>query len=179
MYNSILLSLIITLFVTISGCKGTQSPEDQFKVGKTYQNGEGVEKNIKKAAEWYKKSADGGFRDAQVHIGYMYAKGIGVDQNMDSAIHYFKLAADQGDEESIKLLKALAEEEKQREEFSRMSYPERYAAEIKSKMLAGGVCGQFTQMIDNFATSTSPDNIKIIQIDKIIDKADKYGCLQY
>ena len=40
----------------------------QFNLGICYEQGRGVEKDTKKAFEWYKKSAEQGFADAQYNL---------------------------------------------------------------------------------------------------------------
>ena len=42
-------------------------------------NGDGVEKDEVKAFEWYKKSAEQEYSDAQCHHGYCYENGIGTE----------------------------------------------------------------------------------------------------
>jgi len=46
-----------------------------------YNNGKGVEQDHVEAAEWYRKSAEGGFAQAQYNLGAMYGKGKGVEQD--------------------------------------------------------------------------------------------------
>ena len=40
----------------------------QYKVGRAYESGDGVEKNIATARSWYQKSADNGYKNAEVKL---------------------------------------------------------------------------------------------------------------
>jgi TPR repeat protein len=61
-----------------------------------YENGEGVEKNFQKSAEFTLKGANAGFESLQDHLGLMYENGVGVKQDNDAAINWYKKAADTG-----------------------------------------------------------------------------------
>ena len=50
-------------------------------MGTCYENGEMVEKDIKKAVEWYKKAAEQGNGYAQLHLAVCYKNGEGVEQS--------------------------------------------------------------------------------------------------
>ena len=53
--------------------------------------------NHAKAFEWYTKSANQGYADAQFNLGVMYAQGKGVRQDCQKAVEWFTKAAGQGD----------------------------------------------------------------------------------
>jgi len=72
------------------------SAADQIKLAEDYLAGNGVERDAKKAAYWYKKAAGTGNPVAQFEIGYLYATGIGVDKNAERAAHWYQLAASSG-----------------------------------------------------------------------------------
>jgi TPR repeat protein len=59
-------------------------------------NGKGVKQNDKKAVNWYRKAAEQGVADGQVHLGNIYHKGKGVDQNNKEAVKWLRKAAEQG-----------------------------------------------------------------------------------
>lgn len=40
----------------------------QYKVGRAYESGDGVDKNIATARSWYQKSADNGYKNAEVKL---------------------------------------------------------------------------------------------------------------
>jgi TPR repeat protein len=66
-------------------------------VGLCYQKGWGVEKEIGKAWDWYRKSAAQGNASAQDHLGECYLRGYGVDRDPKEAVRRYTLAADKGD----------------------------------------------------------------------------------
>ena len=70
--------------------------EAQCKVGICYYSGEGIEKDLKAAIEWYRKSAEQGYADAQNRLGVRYNRGDGVEENDEIAIEWFRKAAEQG-----------------------------------------------------------------------------------
>ncbi|MBL4898622.1 MAG: hypothetical protein JKX76_03120 [Colwellia sp.] len=57
-------------------------------------------------------------------------------------------------------------------------YPQKYADNITSKMLTSGVCDNLKGIIRQMGYSSHPENIRIMQIDKITDKAYKYRCFR-
>lgn len=58
--------------------------------------GEGVDKDLGRAAEWFGKAADQGSSMAQFHLGRMYLAGAGVDRDHVQAAELFQKAADSG-----------------------------------------------------------------------------------
>lgn len=70
--------------------------EAQYIIGLMYKDGKGVQKDIKKAAEWFEKAAAQGNADSQNHIGIMYYLGYGVQKDIKKAIEWFEKAAVQG-----------------------------------------------------------------------------------
>ncbi len=68
----------------------------QYGLGIMYRNGDGVEEDPVKAAEWLTKSADQGFAGAQFNLGIMYQKGAGVERSDSRAAELYEAAAVQG-----------------------------------------------------------------------------------
>lgn len=68
-------------------------PEAQFKLGRMYQEGQGVPQDHAKAAEWYRRSADAGQPFAQNNLGVLYKHGRGVEQDNLRAYFWFSLAS--------------------------------------------------------------------------------------
>jgi TPR repeat protein len=60
-----------------------------------YANGRGLPKDLKQAAQWYRKAADQGLDSAQLNLGAMYYSGDGVPKNAVEALKYFRLSAQQ------------------------------------------------------------------------------------
>ena len=69
--------------------------EAQYKLGKMYEDGRGVEQDSKKAIEWYQKAADRGLYGALYTLGKMYEDGSGVEQDSRKAIEWYRKAAQQ------------------------------------------------------------------------------------
>ena len=61
-----------------------------------YEKGRGVEKDDKKACEWYLKAAEQGHEDAQFNLGLGYAIGLGVEKDNKKAREWYLKAAHQG-----------------------------------------------------------------------------------
>ena len=68
----------------------------QYKLGKRYEDGNGVEKNEAEAAKWYLKAAEQGDATAQYELGHIYATGKGVEKNEAEAAKWYRMAAEQG-----------------------------------------------------------------------------------
>ena len=60
-----------------------------------------------KAFEYYKKSAEKEYVDAQAQLGYCYFNGIGTEVNEKKAFMLYKLAAEHGNEVKRMKLKLL------------------------------------------------------------------------
>jgi TPR repeat protein len=74
-------------------------PQDvraQFRLGESYDDGEGVEQDYEKALYWYGQAAGQGDATAQYRIGLMYDNGRGVAQDYAEAARWYRLAAAQG-----------------------------------------------------------------------------------
>jgi TPR repeat protein len=62
-------------------------------LGTRYEKGDGVPKNLGKAAELYKKAADQGHADAQCNLALLYQNGEGVRKDLRKAVELFQKAA--------------------------------------------------------------------------------------
>jgi len=70
----------------------------QYDLGFYYYHGsDGFEKDLKKALEWFLKSAHQGNRNAQYKLAEMYKKGKGVEKNDKKAFDFYRQSAIQGD----------------------------------------------------------------------------------
>lgn len=72
----------------------------QYNLGRCYENGNGVEKNINKAIEWYTKAAEKGYVDSQYKLGEMYNYWKTI-KNLNKAIYWYSKAAEQGHENAL------------------------------------------------------------------------------
>ena len=68
----------------------------QVGLGMLYMTGQGVEKDINRAIEWFRLAAAQGNRFAQNKLGEQYKIGEGVERDYAQAYKWFKLSADQG-----------------------------------------------------------------------------------
>ena len=67
----------------------------QYRLGRCYDKGRGVEENDQLAFQWYEKSANQGYAKAQYQLGDCYKDGDGVAKDKKKAVELFKKAADQ------------------------------------------------------------------------------------
>ncbi|MBP5340720.1 MAG: sel1 repeat family protein [Prevotella sp.] len=67
----------------------------QYRLGRCYDKGHGVEKNDEKAYEWYLKSAKQGSAKAQYQVGKCLKNGTGVEKDRKKAVEWFVKAAKQ------------------------------------------------------------------------------------
>ena len=68
----------------------------QYRLGKCYCLGFGIQRDFKEAAKWYQLSTEQGNHLAQYFLGRCYSSGEGVDKNDKEAVRLFKLAAEKG-----------------------------------------------------------------------------------
>lgn len=60
-----------------------------------YISRDGVDKDLQKAFEYYKKAAELGLAKSQNQIGAMYENGEGVERDLDEAVFWYKKASEQ------------------------------------------------------------------------------------
>jgi uncharacterized protein len=71
----------------------------QVLVGEAYAAGKDVDQDYKQAAEWYRKAADKGDINGELHLAALYRDGGGKSFPRDivQAAEWYRKAADQGD----------------------------------------------------------------------------------
>jgi TPR repeat protein len=69
--------------------------ESQYKLGKMYTEGTGINIDYVKATAAFKNAAEQGHTKAEYKLGLHYLEGIGVSQNSKTAYKWFKAAATQ------------------------------------------------------------------------------------
>lgn len=68
----------------------------QYKLGRCYDYGDGIEHDCQKAVEWYRKSVEQGCAMAQCDLGNCYKHGRGVEKNLEKAVEWYRKSAEQG-----------------------------------------------------------------------------------
>ena len=81
--------------------------EAKIELGKCFESGYGVEKDLNKAYETYSDAADYGYCVAEYHVGLCYYFGIGVEPSIETAYEYFERASDNGYELAKQRIKEL------------------------------------------------------------------------
>lgn len=77
-----------------------------YTLGVMFENGQGVAKDGKTAAEWYRQAAAQINSDklwamlSEHNLGVMYAKGQGVPQDLKAALEWYRKAAEHGNASS-------------------------------------------------------------------------------
>lgn len=74
--------------------------ESQTALAGMYYVGAGVERDLKKAAEFYKIAADQGHREAMYNLGLMCEHGQLENAGMEEAIAWYEKASENGEEKS-------------------------------------------------------------------------------
>ena len=75
--------------------------ESMNMLGDAYLNGWSRVADMKKAFQWFKKSAEAGDAHGQYMMGVFYGTGDYVEQDYKKAIQYFKKAADEAHDEAL------------------------------------------------------------------------------
>jgi hypothetical protein len=78
----------------LNGRRGNAFAQNIF--GECLENGRCVQKDLVRAAEYYRLSAEQGNASAQFNFGFCLAKGDGVAQDLIRAAEYYRLSAKQG-----------------------------------------------------------------------------------
>ncbi len=81
-----------------------------YKLGEFYKVGKGVCKNLVRAFEFFKKSANCGCLEAQYKVGYYYDNGIVVGVDKERAFELYKITAEKGSGDAQKSLTYLCEQ---------------------------------------------------------------------
>ena len=71
-------------------------PFAQVGLAGLYRSGQGVERDLGIAADFYRQAAEQGNDDAQLNLGRLYAEGGGVRRDLVTAYAWLSLAAAQG-----------------------------------------------------------------------------------
>lgn len=105
-----------------------------FTLGKAYELGIGVGKNIIQAVMMYTQAAGKGHAEAAYRIAEMYRNGDALPQNMESAIQYYRIAANSNFMDSVSIVREYEEslrkvEQRRAEEQKRIEEQRRVEAQ--------------------------------------------------
>lgn len=107
-------------FITIEKAAQSGDAAAQFDLGSLYDIGEDVNKDLKKAAQWYRRAAEQGEVAAQYNLAIMYDMGEGVEKDIVQAYVWMATAemfGYQGAKESSKdFFHKMTEEQKNKGE---------------------------------------------------------------
>lgn len=80
----------------------------QFRLGRIYQKGDGVEKDPSRAEEWFhkalpglKREAEAGDTDAAFYLYDCFHEGLGMEKDDARALHWLERAAEEGKPEAM------------------------------------------------------------------------------
>lgn len=76
---------------------GHKSLSAAFILARLYDEGWGVQKDIRRAVQWYRRAATGGLPEAYYFLGTAYRYGFGVRQDDRQAFHWFRASDRSGD----------------------------------------------------------------------------------
>ncbi|TNF33125.1 MAG: hypothetical protein EP315_08740 [Gammaproteobacteria bacterium] len=84
------------------------NPHGLAKLGYMYEEGRGgLEPDIARALELYRRAADLGATFGEMRLGRAYMKGIGVPRDRAEALKWFRRAADKGHPRALQMVKKL------------------------------------------------------------------------
>ena len=83
--------------------------EAQYNLGQMYQYGEGVRKDAKEAARWYRMAANKHHTKAQYALGLMYANGKGVIADDKKTHIWLNIAPAYGDDSTDHIIEILTQ----------------------------------------------------------------------
>ena len=128
----------------------------QYAMGVMAENGFGMPKNPKVAADWYLKAAKQGNTDAQYNLGAMHEHGVGIPVNYVEAARWYTPAAEQGDIDALSNLGVLYETGKGVKQDKILAM----ALYNVSVALANGAPTQATQNRQSLANRMPLDDVK-------------------
>lgn len=79
----------------------------QYMLGVMFFNGDGVEKDLVRAAQWYKKAAENGHDSAQYELALCHLYGDGVEEDYDEAVYWLKAGSALGNAQCDEKLEEL------------------------------------------------------------------------
>jgi Sel1 repeat-containing protein len=68
-------------------------PEALFELGSRYEQADGVEHDIERAAQYLRLAAERGHHEAQYRLGLLYAGGLGLPRDREQSYEWLRVAA--------------------------------------------------------------------------------------
>jgi TPR repeat protein len=113
--KTLLVSFVLTLTLGVSSTASAQDAElvrraeggdadAQYKLGVSYDVGEGVAEDDVEAVKWYRKAAEQAHSHSQYNLGVMYRGGKGVPKDDVEALKWTRKAAEHGDSDAQHIL---------------------------------------------------------------------------
>jgi Sel1 repeat len=68
-------------------------PGALFELGNRYEQADGVEHDMERAAQYLRLAAERGHREAQYRLGLLYAGGLGLPKDLEQSYEWLKIAA--------------------------------------------------------------------------------------
>jgi TPR repeat protein len=72
-------------------------PEIWHELGDAFQHGHGVERDVPKAEEWFRKSGNAGHAPSMVRLGLLLTQGERTPEEVRESVDWFRRAAELGD----------------------------------------------------------------------------------
>ena len=79
-------------------------PESQYRLGCMYREGKRVDKDLKKAVDYFKKASDQGHIDATIAYAHCLKRGHGCKHNEEEAFRLIQVAIDKGSIDALVIL---------------------------------------------------------------------------
>ncbi len=93
-----------TEFKKISVAAEAGNADAQYMLGLDYEYGRGIQKDAKKACQWFEKASDGGNADAQFLLGLKYEEGKDIGKNVEKAYSLYQKSARGGNPDAQYIL---------------------------------------------------------------------------
>jgi localization factor PodJL len=79
-----------------------------YNVAIAYAVGRGTDRDMAKAADWFRRAAELNYVDAEYNLAVLYERGDGVPESLADAYKWYAIAAAAGDTESKSRIDAIA-----------------------------------------------------------------------
>ena len=83
-------------------------PAAQLEIAARFAAGQGVERDLKQAMQWYGRAATQGLATAQYRLAALYERGLGASQDIERARVWYARAAEQGNVKAMHNLAVLS-----------------------------------------------------------------------